>query len=264
MSAAESAAAESADEQPAAFGELLWTPTEAQRLSSPLQRYLDWLPKQEGVGPFPAYADAWQWSVEHPAEFWESLWRYFGVQAATPYSAVLSDAAMPGARWFPGATLNFAEHVFRAASDDRPALLFVEEGAEPVEVSWAELRRQVAGLAATLRAPRASAPATPSRPFCPTPRTRSSRCSPSPRSAPSGRRAARTSARSASWTASRRSSRRCFIGVDGYRYGGKRIDRTESSRDALPVEHAVWVDYQFPEGPACAESIRWARAVAGP
>ena len=141
----------SAADQPAAFGELLWTPTDAQSLGSPLQRYLDWLPKQ-GVGPFPAYADAWLWSVDHPAEFWETVWRYFDVQSAEPYTAVLPDAAMPGARWFPGATLNFAEHVFRAASDDRPALLFVEEGAEPVEVSWAELRRQVAGLAATLRA----------------------------------------------------------------------------------------------------------------
>ena len=59
-----------------------------------------------------------------------------------------------------------------------------------------------------------------------------------------------------------------FIGVDGYRYGGKRIDRrTEcmEARDALPtVEHTIWVDYQFPEGPGCAESIRWAEAIAGP
>ena len=58
---------------------------------------------------------------------------------------------MPGARWFPGARLNFAEHLLRAASDDRPALIFAEEGADPVELAWPELRRQVAALAANLR-----------------------------------------------------------------------------------------------------------------
>jgi len=260
-------AAESAADQPAAFGELLWTPSDAQRLGSPLQRYLDWLPKQEGVGPFPTYADAWQWSVEHPAEFWESLWRYFGVQAASPYSAVLSDAAMPGARWFPGATLNFAEHVFRAASDDRPALLFVEEGAEPAEVSWAELRRQVAGLAATLRAWGVGVGDTVAAFLPNTPHAIVAQLA--------------TASVGAVWSACgpdfgtqgvldrfAQIEPKVFIGVDGYRYGGKRIDRrTEcmQTRDALPsVEHTVWVDYQFPEGPACAESIRWAEAVAGP
>src|SRR5258705_386915 len=99
---------------PAAFGELLWTPTPQFQQNSALQRYLDWLPAQ-GVGPFPSYDAAWQWSVDHPAEFWETLWLYFEVHSATPYEAVLPDAEMPGARWFPGATLNFAAHVFRAA-----------------------------------------------------------------------------------------------------------------------------------------------------
>ena len=59
---------------PAAFGELLWTPDSRFQQNSALHRYLDWLPSQ-GVGPFGDYAAAWQWSVDHPAEFWETVWR---------------------------------------------------------------------------------------------------------------------------------------------------------------------------------------------
>ena len=229
----------SAADQPAAFGELLWTPSEALRLHSPMQRYLDWLPAQ-GVGPFPSYAEAWQWSVDHPAEFWESVWRYFDVQAHAPYTAVLPDAAMPGARWFPGATLNFAEHVFRAASDVRPALVFVEEGAEPVETSWATLRHQVAGLTATLRSwglgqgdtVAAFLPNTPHAIVA----------------------VLAVASVGAIWSSCgpdfgtqgvldrfAQIEPKVFIGVDGYRYGGKRIDRrTEcmETRDALPIGRA--------------------------
>ena len=255
-------------DQPAAFGELLWTPSAQFRQNSPLQRFLDWLPGQ-GVGPFPGtgsdqYAAAWQWSVDHPAEFWETLWRYFDVQSATPYDAVLPDAAMPGARWFPGATLNFAEHVFRAADPDRPALLFVEEGRDPVEVSWAELRRQVAGLTATLRG-WGVGPGDRVAAFLPnTPHAVVAFLA--------------TAAVGAVWSSVGpdfgapavldrfvQIEPKVFIGVDGYRYGGKQVDRRSenmATRDALPsVRHTIWVDYQYPDAPGCAESVRWAEAV---
>jgi acetoacetyl-CoA synthetase len=250
---------------PAAFGELLWTPTPQFQQNSPLQRFLDWLPAQ-GLGPFSGYDSAWQWSVDHPAEFWETLWRYFDVHSATPYDAVLPDAEMPGARWFPGATLNFAEHVFRAADPSRPALIFVEEGAGPVEISWAEVRSQVAGLAAELRA------------WNVRPGDRVAAYLPNTPHAVVAMLAA--AAVGAVWSSCgpdfgvpavldrfAQIEPKVFIGVDGYRYGGKVVDRrgeTMEIRDSLPsVEHTVWVDYQFPEGPACAESIRWSDAVAG-
>ena len=255
----------SAADQPTAFGELLWTPSEALRLGNPLKRYLDWLPGQ-GVGPFTAYDDAWQWSVDHPAEFWESVWRYFDVQSATPYEAVLPSTEMPGAHWFPGATLNFAEHIIRAASDDRPALVFVEEGAEPVDVSWAELKTQVANLAATLRG-WGVGPGDRVAAFLPN----------TPHAVVA---VLATAAVGAIWSSCgpdfgaqgvldrfAQIEPKVFIGADGYRYGGKRIDRRNefmAARDALPsVEHTIWVDYQFPEGPACADSIRWSEAVEG-
>jgi acetoacetyl-CoA synthetase len=259
MSAAE-------NDQPAAFGELLWTPGDQFKQNSPLQRFLDWLPAQ-GVGPFPDYRDAWQWSVDHPAEFWETLWRYHDVQSATPYEAVLPDAAMPGARWFPGATLNFAEHVFRAADPSRPALLFVEEGQDPVEVSWADLRSQVANLAATLRG-WGVGPGDRVAAFLPnTPHAVVAMLA--------------TAAVGAIWSSVgpdfgapavldrfAQIEPKVFIGVDGYRYGGKLVDRRAEnmeSRDAMPsVQHTIWVDYQFPDGPGCAESIRWAEAIAAP
>ena len=252
-----------ARETPAAFGELLWTPSERFRLASPLHRYLEWLPSQ-GAGPFADYDAAWQWSVDHPAEFWESVWTYFGVRSSTPYVGVLPDAAMPGAHWFPGASLNFAEHVFHAADDSRPALLSVEEGSEPVEMSWAELRRQVGNLAARLRG-WGVGPGDRVAAYLPnTPHAVAavlavasvgavwSSCGPDFGTPAVLDRFAQIEPV-------------VFIGVDGYRYGGKRVDRrteTMGIRDSLPsVRHTIWVDYQYPEGPACAESVRWADAV---
>jgi hypothetical protein len=70
--------------------------------------------------PEPMRADTydllWNWSVQHPAAFWTSLWHYFEVMEHTPFQVALPDARMPGARWFEGATLNYAEHVFRKKS----------------------------------------------------------------------------------------------------------------------------------------------------
>ncbi|MEK7256161.1 MAG: AMP-binding protein, partial [Bacteroidota bacterium] len=93
----------------------------------------------------------WQWSVENVAEFWESLWNYFNIISHSPYSAVLSGEKMPGAKWFEGSTLNYAEHVFRAKNDNQPALIFSSERQDLVEISWSELHDQVASLATYLR-----------------------------------------------------------------------------------------------------------------
>ncbi len=60
-------------------------------------------------------------------DFWASIWDYFHIQASKPYTTVLKERKMPGADWFPGAELNFAEHVFRNATTERPALIFRSE-----------------------------------------------------------------------------------------------------------------------------------------
>ncbi|HMQ31835.1 MAG TPA: acetoacetate--CoA ligase [Chloroflexaceae bacterium] len=129
---------------------LLWTPPEELQATSNLRAYMDWLSATRGLS-LGSYDELWRWSVEELEAFWASLWDYFQVQSATPYGAVLSSRAMPGARWFEGATLSYAEHVFRNATPDHPALLFQSETRPLTAVSWAELEAQVAAVAATLR-----------------------------------------------------------------------------------------------------------------
>jgi acetoacetyl-CoA synthetase len=112
-----------------------------------IDAYREWL--AAGRGPaFPDdYHALWRWSVEHPADFWESLWEFFQVKSHTPYTRVLSGLEMPGARWFEGATLNYAEHIFRQKTARRPAIVHQHERQGLQEMSWAELEGQTAALA---------------------------------------------------------------------------------------------------------------------
>jgi acetoacetyl-CoA synthetase len=129
---------------------LLWTPPAELQARSNIRAYLDWLAETRGL-TFATYDELWRWSVDELEAFWESLWQYFKIQSATPYSRVLSGREMPGARWFEGATLNYAEHVFRNATADHPAALFRSERQPLTAISWAELEAQVAAVAAALR-----------------------------------------------------------------------------------------------------------------
>ncbi|MEO7002937.1 MAG: acetoacetate--CoA ligase [Ktedonobacterales bacterium] len=144
-------------------GTILWEPSDARKEQSALKAYMGWLANEYGH-TFTNYDALWAWSVASIEEFWESLWRYFDLRASVPYSQVLTDRAMPPASsvsgdsgahdsgWFPGARLNYAEQVFRKATEAQPALIFQQEGHELQEVSWGELRSQVTELAAALRA----------------------------------------------------------------------------------------------------------------
>jgi acetoacetyl-CoA synthetase len=129
---------------------LLWAPSQQLQEASNIRRYMAWMGQTRGLS-FADYDALWRWSVEQTEEFWGSLWQFFQIQASAPYSAVLSGHAMPGARWFAGARLNYAEHVFRNATPAHPAMIFASERQAPTEMTWAELARQVAGVAATLR-----------------------------------------------------------------------------------------------------------------
>jgi acetoacetyl-CoA synthetase len=98
------------------------------------------------------YAALWDWSVESPAEFWAAVWSFCEVRARRPYDTVLRDATqMPGAKWFEGAQLNFAENLLEHDASGA-ALVFGNERGERMELSWDELRAQVASVAARLRA----------------------------------------------------------------------------------------------------------------
>jgi acetoacetyl-CoA synthetase len=97
------------------------------------------------------YAALYAWSVESPGEFWEAVWRFCGVSAATNYTTAVRDLhKMPGARWFEGAALNFAANLL-AAHRAGAAIVFANEREERVELSWQELRAHVASVAASLK-----------------------------------------------------------------------------------------------------------------
>ncbi len=128
----------------------LWEPTEEAKQQANLTHYMQWLEREKGLN-FQTRDQLWQWSVDHLEDFWASIWEYFHIKASKPYTAILVDRKMPGASWFPGAELNFAEHVFRNATPDHPALLFRSERHDMVEVSWSELKQKVGALAKALR-----------------------------------------------------------------------------------------------------------------
>lgn len=130
---------------------LLWMPPAALQAESNIRAYMNWLAATRGL-QVTTYDELWRWSVAELEAFWESLWQYFQIQSATPYSRVLSSHTMPGARWFEGATLNYTEHVFRNATAAHPAVLFQSERQPLTAISWAELERQTASVAAALRA----------------------------------------------------------------------------------------------------------------
>lgn len=128
----------------------LWQPSIDFIQNSQLQRFIIWLNKNKGL-VFEDYASVWQWSVKHPAAFWESVWQFFEVKSYTPYTQVLSADPMPHTRWFEGSALNYAEHLFRYSNKDQPAIIFQSEQQGLTSISWEELQQQVASLAAYLK-----------------------------------------------------------------------------------------------------------------
>lgn len=126
------------------------TPTPTQIEAARITRYAYWLAQTRGRS-FPDYESLWRWSVDDLEGFWGSVWEYFEIISSVAPERVLERASMPGARWFPGAQLNYVDQVLRHATDARPALIFADESGLRLEMSWQELRRQVASLAAELR-----------------------------------------------------------------------------------------------------------------
>jgi acetoacetyl-CoA synthetase len=129
---------------------LLWTPSAAQVESSRLFAFQAWLQAHKGLR-FDDYAALWQWSVDDIDTFWLCIWEYFDVQSDGSNQPVLGQRTMPGADWFPSASLNYAEHVFKQADPSRPAIIARREDCETYSVSWTQLRRDVGALAATLK-----------------------------------------------------------------------------------------------------------------
>jgi acetoacetyl-CoA synthetase len=119
-----------------------------------IRLYQNWLAEHRGLR-FETYDALWQWSVTDLEGFWQSIWDYFEIQSPTPHTAALADDLMPQAQWFPGAQVNYAAQVLRhadAAHAARLAAIISEnELGEIRELSWPELKSQVASLAISLR-----------------------------------------------------------------------------------------------------------------
>ncbi|QXJ25668.1 acetoacetate--CoA ligase [Actinomadura graeca] len=131
--------------------ETLSVPDPRTLAGSRLGGYLRWLETERGAS-FGDYDELWRWSVGDLTGFWSSIWSYFGVRAHTPPRAVLGRHAMPGATWFPGSTLNYAEHAVGSPEDrDRPAVIARSQSRPPAELTFGELRDQVARVRAALR-----------------------------------------------------------------------------------------------------------------
>lgn len=130
----------------------LWKPGKALIEQSNLKKYIDWLFVKKGLY-FKSYKELWEWSVTDLEDFWGSLWEYFHIKSHDLYLEVIQKPkfGMLGTQWFTRSKLNYAEHIFRHKTKDRPAIIFQSEQFAQTEISWATLEREVSAVSAWLR-----------------------------------------------------------------------------------------------------------------
>jgi acetoacetyl-CoA synthetase len=132
------------------MSKMLWKPTEDSIRQSNMYRFMQGVNARHHhtLDDYPALH---RWSVDHIAEFWAAMWDFAGIIHSAPYREVVDDATrMPGAKWFAGARLNFAENLLRHR-DERPALIFKGEGQPATRMTYAQLYDEVARVASSLR-----------------------------------------------------------------------------------------------------------------
>ncbi len=227
----------------------VYTPSRRIAEQSLLKKYMDWLFIKKGLY-FRDYDDLWDWSVTDLEDFWESIWQFFDVYSHSPYLQVVLEGNsrdMIGTEWFRGATLNYAEHIFRHSNLQRPALIFAsEQRPRPLSISWQTLEQQVNAVATYLRQQGVG--------------VGDRVVSVLPNSPEAVVAFLATNAIGAVWsscspdfgTASitdrfQQIEPKVLIAADGYTYNGKAIDKTEAIRELrinLPtLQRVVWVPY---------------------
>jgi acetoacetyl-CoA synthetase len=255
-----------------AEGQLLWTPRPEFARRSNVARYLDWL-NRTGRARVADYGELWRWSVTELEEFWASVWDYFEIESTAPYERVVDRRTMPGAAWFPGSRLNYAEHLLRharTAGEDEVVFHHTSETRPLAGLTWHELARQVRIVATRLRALGVE-PGDRVVSYLPNiPETAIAMMA--------------TVAVGGVWSSAApefgvRTVIERFAQIepalillaDGYRFGGKDFDRTAQAREitaALPtLRHAVWLPYLdetagVPDG--LPDTLTWHELVAGP
>ena len=242
-------------------GDLLWTPSAERVARARITEFMRWLERERKL-KFANYDELWRWSVSDLPGFWGALWQYFSIQASTPYERVLGNRTMPGAEWFPGAKLNYAQHALRNERAGAPALLYLNERAGLRELAWPELAGKVRVLGTRLRE------------FGVKPGDRVVACLPNIPEAVIAMLA--TTSIGAIWSScgpdfgtrgvldrfSQLAPRVMFC-VDGYQYGGKPFDRKPEMRDIIgqlpSLERVIYLPYLDPADrtPPSKHSILW-------
>jgi acetoacetyl-CoA synthetase len=129
---------------------IVWTPSPERIAAATITHYREWLNETRGLA-FADYAGLWQWSVDELEDFWASIWEFFEVEASESYERVLTRRELPGAEWFPGARLSYAEHVFRGRDDGDVAIRHASELRPLGEWTWGDLRARAGSVATALR-----------------------------------------------------------------------------------------------------------------
>ncbi|MEM3054292.1 MAG: AMP-binding protein, partial [Candidatus Bathyarchaeia archaeon] len=137
------------------MGKLLWQPSEEHFKKANITRFIEFVTEKHGLNIDPyardSYSQLYKWSIENLPSFWDAVWKFVGIKASRIYTQVVDDLSkFPGARWFIGARLNFAENLLRYR-DDHIAFIFKNEIGRSAKITYAELYKAVAGLANSLR-----------------------------------------------------------------------------------------------------------------
>ncbi|MFI5094707.1 MAG: acetoacetate--CoA ligase [Candidatus Acidiferrum sp.] len=242
-------------------GELLWTPSAAQVEDANVTRFAKWLARERGL-QFASYEAMWKWSVTELDDFWQAIWDYFRVESSAPHTRVLGKRTMPGAEWFPGARLNYAQHVLRNEHAGGDALLFMSETAPLTGVAWERFAGQVRILATRLRE-LGVRPGDRVVAYMPNiPQTMVAMLA--------------TTAIGAIWACCspdfgsrgvidriQQLAPRVLFCVDGYRYGGKAFDRKKELAEIIAamdgLDQVVYLPYLDAEDQRapCASALRW-------
>ena len=131
---------------------VLWTPSPERANASTMAAFERFVAQEYGL-TFPDYNAMWEWSVTDLDAFWAAIWAFFDIRASVPYTQILKTRTMPGAQWCPGAMLNYTDQILKHAAgrEDHPAIISQSETSGRTELTWGELRAQVASVAHHLR-----------------------------------------------------------------------------------------------------------------
>ena len=131
---------------------LLWKPSDEVKNGCRMADFMRYVNRRYGTD-FHEYAELYQWSVEEIPDFWAALWDYFGVICSKPYDMVVDDLnRFPGAKWFIGAKLNYAENILRYCDEDGTAVTFCGEDSHRRQLTRREMKTRVERLASAFRA----------------------------------------------------------------------------------------------------------------